>query len=104
VNVASALKESLIRAKTLLDPQVRSILNNSGWPEDVTIQLQLQIVGKGIALYIPPDLKSTVDDLEYGTLSKPPTFVLRKIDELVDAVTGDQVARVLSEFMFDEVL
>lgn len=104
MNTARALREALVRAKTILDPQVRNILNNSTWPEEVTMQLQLQVMDRRIGLYIPAELRKTVDDLEYGTLSKGPTFVLRAIDELVDRVTGEEIARVLNDFMFSEVL
>lgn len=104
MNTAKAFDAALLKAKTKLDPQVRTILNTSGWPEDVTIQLSLVTAKGRIGLYIPAELREKVNDLEYGTLSQGPTYILRKIDELVDKVTADEVADTLKEYIFSEVI
>lgn len=104
MNTEKSFNEALFKAKLKLDPQVRHILNTSGWPEEVTLQLRLETAKGTIGLYIPEELREKVDELEYGTLKNPPSYVLRRIDELVDKVVGDEMADVIEKYIFSEVI
>lgn len=104
MNTKKTFDKALLNAKKKLDPQVRHILTTSGWPEEITIQLRLETAKGKIGLYIPEELREKVDELEYGTIKTSPTYVLRKIDELVDEVTSNEVADVLEEYIFSEVI
>ena len=90
------------RAKPRLAPQVRSILDASGWPIEITAQITLAVQGESIGLYIPAEIQEQVDELEYGSLKTPPSWVIRRIDELVDRVVGEEVQDEYVNFIFSE--
>lgn len=102
MNADKRLNDVLFRAKSKVEPQVRSILNTSGWPEDITMQLTLVMERGRLGLYVPPELRDTVNDLEYGTFGRSPSYVIRKIDALIDRYVGNELERLAEDFIFSE--
>ena len=102
MNTKKAFQTEAWRAKQRLEPQVRTILDNSGWPKEVTSQLSLVSTRDAIGIYIPANLAQQVEDLEYGTVGTPPSWVMRRIDELVDQVLEDEVQKEYVNFIFSE--
>lgn len=102
MNTRKAFQTALFNARRRLEPQVRTILDTSGWPAEVTSQLSLVSTRDSIGIYVPANLSQQVDDLEYGTSSTPPSYVMRRIDELVDQIVEEEVQSLYVNWIFSE--
>ena len=58
--------------------------SDAGWPTEVVNNLSIINNNNEHVIYYPPYLTSKVNDLEYGTISNPPSYVLRKFLNNVD--------------------
>lgn len=102
MNTSKAFSSALFRAKRILEPKVYNILEASGWPKEVTSQISLVTTRTAIGVYYPANLTEEIENLEFGTLTTPPSWVLRRIDELIDEVVAEEVQAEYVNFIFSE--
>jgi hypothetical protein len=102
VNTAKAFSSALFRAKRILEPKVNNILETSGWPKEVTSQISLVSTRTSIGVYYPAHLTEQIENLEFGSPTTPPSWTLRRIDELIDAVVAEEVQAEYVNFIFSE--
>ena len=76
------------------------MMNESGWPKEVRDKITLEVTDESIGVSWPEELNKKVDDLEYGTIGKTPTHLLRRIDEYIDSVVSREVSKASSKLLF----
>lgn len=70
---------------------------NAGWPAEVVNVLSVINDGSEHTIYYPPYITARVTELEYGTQSTPPGYVLRKF---LDQIDDGPFAKGMLEAMF----
>ena len=76
------------------------MIKESGWPKEVREKISLVVEEESIGVSWPEELNKKVDDLEYGTIGKTPTHLLRRIDEYIDSVVSREVSKATSKLLF----
>lgn len=60
-----------------LTAELRSEAAAADWPEEIVSQLSITWDGNNLAVAYPPEIASTVENLEYGSFSDKPNSVIR---------------------------
>jgi hypothetical protein len=66
-----------------------NIALGASWSPDIVRKISVEINEGAPDLRIPADIKTKVNDLEYGKPGQPATYVLRKFKEVVDDVVSE---------------
>ena len=77
-NTASPV-EALVISETInpLTTLLRNKALSSGWPSDISERLYITDSDGALIVHIPDDIKEQTLDLEYGTIDKMPSPVIR---------------------------
>jgi hypothetical protein len=104
VNAQKELKKALVTAAEEIRPEFERMVRESGWPQAVREKITLVVEEESIGVSWPPELDKKIDDLEYGTIGKTPTHLLRRIDEYIDSVVGREISKSTLGIMFSGFL
>lgn len=84
----------------LLTQQLRMRARAAQWPSDITNSLDVVPNGGAISISYPEDLKTKVEDLEYGGMSSMPNPVLRPFSSFA----AEYLASVLKNRVAEDFL
>ena len=104
MDTQKALRKALVAAEKEIRPEFENMIRLSGWPAAVRDKITLVVTEESIGVSWPSELNKQIDDLEYGTIGKTPTHLMRRIDEYVDSVVGREVSKATSAIMFSGYL
>jgi hypothetical protein len=100
VDTQKILRKAIPAAEAKIRPEFDTMLRQSGWPAAVRDKINLVVTEDSIGVVWPSELNKKVDDLEYGTVGKTPTHLMRRIDEYVDSVVGEEISKATLAIMF----
>jgi hypothetical protein len=96
----SELKAAINAAEPVIRTKFEAMLPLSGWPSDVKDKLTLDVTPESIVLVWPPDMEKKVGDLEYGTIGKPPTHFIAKVEEMIQVEIQSALLNITLEILF----
>lgn len=84
-DIQSSILEDVRKTLGPLTTSLRRSAAASGWPKELVNQLSVNLVKGKVIIDYPEDIKSQVDDWEYGLEHRRPTAVLRKFAARMDS-------------------
>lgn len=105
-NVENLIKVKADDGSEEMTKVLRERAADAGWPEEVVNNLSITFDGSNIKFDFPQHLEEQVYDLEYGTLTQPPSAVMRglmyRIAGFMDEIIDDELLDTM--VMSEEVL
>lgn len=99
-NKESFASDIAVEEAPALTQQLRMRARAAQWPNDVVNVLEVSPNGGAVSISYPEDLKTKVEDLEYGGLSSMPNSVLRPFA----AFAAEYLASVLKNRVAEDFL
>ena len=97
-------KAAIFKAEPIIRKKFEQMLPLSGWPAHVQTQITLEVTAEYINVTWPDSIDKEVTDLEYGTLGKPPSHVIKKIEEMIDNTIAQTLTDVTVNFIMERGL
>lgn len=94
-------KAAIAKAEPIIRKKFDLMLPLSGWPSNVRDKITLNVTPEYIEVVWPTDLDKSVKDLEYGTLGKPPSHFIKKVEEMIDNEIASAMADVAVDFVMN---
>lgn len=82
-----------------LQKAFKKYAETAGWPEDVIDQIKVKVKDNKICLSYKPDLKSKIDDLEYGNQTMKPRPAMRRFTANIGNAVNDAAASKVIDIM-----
>jgi len=101
-NIDTLAKKTSADLVPLLTEELHSIANASGWPKDIVVALGVEVDEfYNLEVTYPPELKSQIEDLEYGAEFGLPNaairpFLLRSSSTIERVVERDAVLTMIA--------
>ena len=95
-------KAAVTRAEPIIRKKFDLMLPLSGWPSKVRDKVTLNVTPEYIDVVWPTNFEKEVKDLEYGTLGKPPSHFIKKVEEMIDQEISTALAALTMDFVLDK--
>jgi hypothetical protein len=93
-------KVAVVKAEPMVRKKFDAMLPLSGWPPTVRASVSLDVTPEWINVVWPTNLEKQVKDLEYGSIGKPPTHFIKKVEEMIE----NEITSALTDITFDMLL
>jgi len=81
MNTNTVANDALKRAAERLTPEFKQEALSAGWPADIVYQLSVEEVNGDLQVSIPDEIRSKVDDLEYGEVNGTSNRVIYRFEQ-----------------------
>lgn len=97
-----SINEKALRdAKEELTRLLRQDASKAGWPSSLWSTLNVELGNNRVVATYPEEIRTQIEDQEYGTGKNPPNSVIRRFEDKAAVIFADAVADNISKYLFE---
>jgi hypothetical protein len=84
-----------------LNKELQRAAETAGWPKEITEKMSVTAEGGDLLVSYPDDVADKIEELEYGTQTKPPRAVIRPFISRQSPEVSNRISEIAAWLLID---